>query len=55
MCITAWVKESQTKFNKFKQIETKLNKIEQEGSSILENQTQSQTRNPGKTNQDRVN
>ena len=32
LCITAWVKESKKKFNKFKQIETKFIRIEQEES-----------------------
>ena len=35
--------KSQTKFNKFKQIERKLNRIEQEESVKLNSQTQSQT------------
>ena len=40
MCITAWVKGIQTKFNKFKQIKTKLNIIEQEESNKLKGQTE---------------
>ena len=41
-CITAWVEENQTKFNK-NQIDTKLDKIKQEESSKFKSQTQSQT------------